>query len=123
MVIARNRATKQSHGKAMLCISLTNATNTTLYTGVTGGLQKRVLEHKEKLTPGFTKGYNINKLVYYECETDVYSVISREQHIKAGSREKKITLIESIHQDWRDLYGELRDCFAALAMTPHYSHA
>ena len=95
------------HEKQFCVYIMTNKTNTTLYAGVTSGLKKRVWEHKEKLTPGFTKKYNINKLAYYEICGDAYFAISREKQIKSGSRKKKIKLIESINKDWRDLYDEL----------------
>jgi putative endonuclease len=86
---------------------MTNKRNTVLYTGVTSNLIKRVYEHKEKLVKGFTKKYNINKLVYYEVFDDITNAISREKQIKAGSRKKKIELIESINKEWKDLYPEL----------------
>jgi len=86
---------------------MTNVRNTTLYTGVTNDLRKRVHEHKEKLVEGFTKRYNIAKLVYYEMCTDIESAITREKQIKAGSREKKIKLVNSMNREWRDLYEEL----------------
>ena len=83
---------------------LTNKNKSTLYTGVTNDLVRRVYEHKNKLCQGFTKKYNIDKLVYYESCIDPISAISREKQIKAGSRKKKITLIESMNVDWLDLY-------------------
>jgi putative endonuclease len=86
---------------------MTNRHNTVLYTGVTSNLKKRVYEHKEKLIEGFTKRYNVAKLVYYETYDEVYSAIAREKQIKAGSRQKKIALIESMNKEWRDLYEEL----------------
>jgi putative endonuclease len=86
---------------------MTNRHNTVLYTGVTSNLKKRVYEHKEKLIEGFTKRYNVAKLVYYETYDEVYSAIAREKQIKAGSRQKKIALIESMNREWRDLYEEL----------------
>ncbi len=86
---------------------LTNKWNTTLYTGVTNNLKKRVYEHKMKVVDGFTKKYNLNKLVYYEIFTDIYNAIAREKQIKAGSRQKKIDLINGINPEWRDLYDEL----------------
>jgi len=89
---------------------MTNKGNSTLYTGVTGGLEGRVLQHKKKEVEGFTKRYNINKLVYYEEYQYIQDAISREKQIKAGSRIKKVNLIESINPDWKDLtqgwYGE-----------------
>jgi len=86
---------------------MTNAGNTALYTGVTGDLVKRVYAHKEKLVEGFTKRYNTTKLVYYEICSDIEGAILREKQIKAGSREKKIKLIDSMNKEWRDLYEEL----------------
>ncbi|MCC5645848.1 GIY-YIG nuclease family protein [Nostoc sp. CHAB 5824] len=86
---------------------MTNNYNTVLYTGVTNNLQRRVYEHKEKIVEGFTKKYNITKLVYYEVFEDAYTAISREKQIKAGSRQKKIDLVNSINQEWRDVYNEL----------------
>jgi len=86
---------------------MTNPTNTVLYVGVTRDLIKRVYEHKAKLVNGFTKKYNIVKLVYYEVLEDIENAISREKQIKAGSREKKVLLINSMNGEWRDLYDEL----------------
>ncbi|MBI4654647.1 MAG: GIY-YIG nuclease family protein [Nitrospirae bacterium] len=86
---------------------MTNKNNTALYTGVTNDLKRRIYEHKNKLVEGFTKKYNITKLVYYEISRDVESAILREKQIKGGSRAKKIKLIESVNREWRDLYDEL----------------
>ena len=94
-------------GKQYYIYILTNKNNTVLYTGVTSDLQKRVYEHKEKLVDGFTKRYNVTKLVYYEVCEEVYSAIAREKQIKAGSRQKKIALIEGRNEKWKDLYEEL----------------
>ncbi len=86
---------------------MTNQRNTTVYTGVTNSLKRRVYEHKEKLVGGFTKKYNITKLVYYEVFEDIENAILREKQIKGGSRQKKIELINSVNKEWRDLYEEL----------------
>ena len=86
---------------------MTNAKHTALYTGVTNDLKRRVWEHKEKFVEGFTKRYHIELLIYYEMCGDVISAISREKQIKAGSRQKKIKLVNSMNKEWRDLYGEL----------------
>jgi putative endonuclease len=75
----------------------------TLYTGMTNDLTRRVYEHKQKLIPGFTQKYNITKLVYFEETSDVNAAISREKQIKGWLREKKITLIESMNPEWKDL--------------------
>ncbi len=86
---------------------MTNKNNKVIYTGVTNDLKRRVYEHREKLIDGFTKKYNVNKLVYFEFTSDINSAIQREKQIKAGSRKKKIDLINSINMDWKDLYDEI----------------
>lgn len=86
---------------------MTNKYHTVLYTGVTNDLKKRVWQHKEKLVEGFTKRYNVTKLVYYETSADVRSAIAREKQIKAGSRKKKLDLINRMNANWRDLYNDL----------------
>ncbi len=78
-----------------------------LYTGVTSELKKRIWEHREKLVDGFTKRYNVTKLVYYEIFADIRDAIAREKQIKAGSRQKKIDLINGLNPEWRDLYDDL----------------
>jgi putative endonuclease len=83
---------------------LTNASGRVLYTGVTSNLVERVYEHKEKMVDGFTKKYNVNKLVYYEASDSIESAIEREKQIKAGSRKKKIDLIRSMNPACKDLY-------------------
>ncbi len=88
---------------------MTNKWDTVLYTGVTNNLLKRGYEHKEKLVAGFTKKYNLTKLVYYEVFEDIENAISREKQIKGSLRQKKIQLIESINKEWRDLYTELEE--------------
>lgn len=82
---------------------MTNKNNTVLYTGVTNNLIRRVYEHKEKLIKGFTSKYNINKLVYFEETNNIEAAIKREKQIKAGSRQKKIDLINSMNHGWKDL--------------------
>jgi len=77
-----------------------------LYTGVTDNLERRVYEHKNKLLPGFSKRYNISRLVYYETCTDVRAAIAREKQIKGWLRRKKIDLIESVNSTWDDLSAE-----------------
>ncbi|MBI2849672.1 MAG: GIY-YIG nuclease family protein [Chloroflexi bacterium] len=86
---------------------MTNHKNSVLYTGVTNDLQRRVYEHKNKLLEGFTKRYNLNRLVYFECGEDIGGAISREKQIKGSSRQDKINLIESMNRDWHDLSNEL----------------
>ncbi|PKN69293.1 MAG: excinuclease ABC subunit C [Deltaproteobacteria bacterium HGW-Deltaproteobacteria-12] len=86
---------------------MTNKNNSVLYTGVTNELVRRVYEHKNKLVEGFTKKYNVDKLVFYEVCEDINSAIVREKQIKGGSRGKKIKLIEDMNREWNDLYEAL----------------
>lgn len=86
---------------------LTNLRNTVLYTGITNNLVKRTYEHKNKLADGFSKKYNLNRLVYFEIFNDPRSAIEREKQIKGGSRQKKINLIEQTNPGWKDLYEEI----------------
>ena len=86
---------------------LANKRNGTLYTGVTSNLVKRINEHKEKSVAGFTKKYNCNILAYYELFSSMPEAIEKEKKIKAGSRVKKLKLIESINPTWKDLYFDI----------------
>jgi len=81
---------------------MTNKSKTP-YTGVTNNLMRRVAEHKQQLLPGFTSKYKISKLVYYETFSDVRDAIAAEKQIKGWLRQKKISLIESINPEWKDL--------------------
>jgi len=104
-------ATKQSKtvvmDKQYYIYIMTNAKHTTLYTGVTNDLKRRVWEHKAKFVEGFTKQYHVDMLIYYEVCGDAYNAISREKQIKSGSRKKKIELVNNMNREWRDLYEEL----------------
>jgi putative endonuclease len=86
---------------------LTTQANTVLYTGVTNDIVRRVYEHKQHFVPGFTRRYNVDKLVYYEATEDVTSAIAREKQIKHYSRNKKIKLITDFNKEWQDLYNSL----------------
>ena len=86
---------------------LASRRNGTLYTGVTSDLLKRVWQHKQDLVEGFSKEYQTHMLVYFELHETMYDAIAREKQIKAGSRAKKLQLIESVNPEWRDLYDEL----------------
>jgi putative endonuclease len=81
---------------------LTNKSGT-LYTGVTGKLRGRAWQHKTKQVEGFTKKYNIDRLIHYETFSDVWSAIAREKQIKGWVRRKKVDLIASMNPQWRDL--------------------
>ena len=93
--------------KMMFVYIMANPANTTLYTGVTNDLRRRVYEHRHKLVPGFSKRYNATRLVYYEVLEDPPSAILREKQIKGGSRAKKDDLIEGMNPGWSDLYEEI----------------
>lgn len=82
---------------------MTNYKNTVLYTGITNNITRRVFEHKNKLIPGFTAKYNINKLVYIEQFNNPSDAINNEKKIKGWIRKKKINLIESSNPKWDDL--------------------
>ena len=91
---------------------ITNNNHTVLYTGVTSNLTKRIKEHQDKRYQGsFSARYNVNKIVYYEAFQMIGDAISREKQIKAGSRAKKIALINSINEEWNDLYEEIVELF------------
>jgi len=86
---------------------LTNKWGTTLYTGVTSDLVKRIHQHKEKQADSFSRRYDLNKLVYFEVYEDIQYAIQREKQIKAGNRQKKIEMINNMNPDWKDLYSEI----------------
>ena len=86
---------------------LASSKNGTLYTGVTSDLVKRIWQHREDLVESFTKRYQVHALVYYELCDNMLGAIAREKQIKAGSRKKKILLIESNNADWLDLYATI----------------
>jgi putative endonuclease len=75
----------------------------TLYTGVTNDVLRRVQQHKQKTTAGFTSKYNVTRLVYCESTTDVHAALSREKQIKGWTRARKLALIESLNPKWQDL--------------------
>jgi len=81
---------------------MTNKTRT-IYTGVTNNLERRVVEHKCKLIPGFTSQYNLTRLVYFEVFGDIRAAIQREKQIKGWLRAKKVALIIAGNPAWRDL--------------------
>ena len=76
----------------------------TLYTGVTANLPRRAYEHREGLVKGFTAKYGCKLLVWYELHETIIDAIAREKQIKAGSRAKKLALIEALNPEWKDLY-------------------
>ncbi len=85
---------------------LTNWNHKVIYVGVTNNLQRRIYEHKSKAVKGFTKKYNLNKLVYFEEAGDVTAAITREKQLKKWRREKKNALVQSLNTEWKDLAVE-----------------
>ena len=86
---------------------MTNKPNGVLYTGVTRDLVKRVYEHKNNYTDGFTKKYHLHKLAYYESTNDIYEAITREKRLKKWRRQWKLDLINSFNPTWKDLYNNI----------------
>lgn len=86
---------------------LTNEYNTVLYIGVTSDIIKRIYEHKNKVIDGFSKKYNLNKLVYYEIYEDIVSAIEREKFLKGKGRKYKIDLINKMNPNLNDLYNDI----------------
>jgi len=86
---------------------VTNKGNSVLYIGVTSNLEGRIFEHRERLVEGFTKRYQVTKLIFYEDYPDPRSAIAREKQLKGWRREKKIALIEKQNPRWNDLFEEI----------------
>jgi putative endonuclease len=86
---------------------LSNRYDTVIYIGVTGDLVKRIWQHKQKEMDGFTKRYNVDKLVYYEEYAKIYDAIAREKQLKGWTRKKKENLIDTLNPQRRDLYKEI----------------
>ena len=91
------------HQKTYYVYILTNWNHKVMYIGVTNNLHKRIYQHKNKHIDGFTKKYNVNKLVYYESTEDVSSAITREKQLKGWTRNKKDNLVKMINPEWKDL--------------------
>ncbi len=91
------------------CVYITtNKINTVLYIGVTSNLPKRIYEHKNKLADGFTKKYNVDKLVYFEQTEDINSALRREKQLKNWKRIWKMELIDKNNPEWKDLSDTIR---------------
>ena len=86
---------------------LASKRNGTLYIGVTNDLIRRVYEHKNDLVDGYTKKYQVHKLVYFEETSDVYEALKREKYLKKWNRSWKLRLIKSFNPEWKDLYEDL----------------
>jgi len=86
---------------------LASKRNGTLYIGVTSDLVRRVYEHKHDFVEGFTRKYQVHRLVYYEQRQDIHAAIRRERRLKEWQRKWKLSLIESRNPNWRDLYSDI----------------
>ncbi len=86
---------------------LTNKNNNVFYTGVTSNLVKRIFEHKTKAVDGFSKRYNLTKLVYYEVSNNIENAIKKEKQIKNWHREWKINKIKETNPEFKDLYNDI----------------
>ena len=93
--------------KSYFVYILTNFEETTFYIGVTSNLQKRIWEHKNKIVEGFTKKYNVNRLVYYEQTEDVETALNREKQLKRWHRQWKINLIKEFNPEMKDLFESI----------------
>ena len=90
-------------------VYILSSKNKVLYVGMADVLARRIFEHKSGLVEGFTKKYNVDKLVYYESNPDLESAIKRENQLKNWHKQWKINLIEEKNKDWKDLYPEIAD--------------
>lgn len=89
------------------CVYITSSVSGVLYIGVTSNLKNRAWQHKHKIVKGFTKKYNVGKLVYFEQTENIISALEREKQLKKWSRIKKIKLIEKMNPGWKDLCNDL----------------
>jgi putative endonuclease len=93
--------------KAFFVYMLASAPNGTIYIGVTSDLPKRIWQHREGLTGGFTQKYGVKNLVWFEPHADAATAIQREKQLKRWNRAWKIALIEQGNPEWRDLYDQI----------------
>jgi putative endonuclease len=103
--MAKVASQKASMQKQFYVYILASRRNGTLYTGVTSNLVKRVWQHRNGEIEGFTKKYDVKRLVYYETHQTAEPAIKREKQIKKWNRQWKLRLIEEDNPDWKDLYG------------------
>ena len=86
---------------------LASRPNGTLYTGVTSDLIRRIWEHKNDLIDGFSRRYGVLSLIYHELHDSMESAIAREKQLKAGSRQRKLALIQAQKPNWKELYDDV----------------
>jgi putative endonuclease len=123
MITASDQPMRQTRlmrkAKSFYVYIMTNRTRShVLYTGVTGNLPRRVLEHKNKLAECFTSRYNLTRLVYYEHFSYPDAAIDREKEIKGWRRNRKLALVESMNPSWYDLAAEWQDVYKPVDRTP-----
>lgn len=95
-------------GKVCVVYIMTNRSNSVLYTGVTSNLPKRVWEHKNGvISSSFTCRYRVHKLVWFETTSNIMAAIQREKEIKGDSRKNKLSLINRMNPEWKDLAIEI----------------
>ena len=94
-------------GVAYYVYILASRRNGTLYVGVTNDLVRRVYEHRSRAVPGFTRRYEVDRLVWFEAHAEITAAIQREKSLKRWLRRWKIDLIECANPTWRDLYDEI----------------
>jgi putative endonuclease len=99
---------RDEHGSGTFYVYVLASISRTLYVGVTNDLERRIAEHVQGVTPGFTARYHVKRLVYFEACRDIETAIAREKQLKGWRREKKIRLIESVNPSWSDLAEEGR---------------
>ena len=104
------------------CVYILASRSRNLYTGVTGNLETRMVEHRQGLIPGFTTRYRIFRLVYFEFFTDISAAIAREKEIKASRREKKILLIKRNNPTWADLAEKLPHQYQTMQLPKQIPH-
>jgi putative endonuclease len=106
--LAREPGIQQQNGLYVFYVYLlASRKQGTLYLGVTKDLVRRIYQHREKLTPGFSSRYDVRRLVWFEVYDDPVNAIEREKEIKKWRRSWKIALIEKDNPDWKDLYPEI----------------
>lgn len=103
--------------KAGFVYIITNKNHTTFYIGVTSNLPSRISDHRNRrFRSSFSAMYNLNKLVYWEAFQEIGDAIGREKQLKAGSRQKKISLINAFNPEWKDLYDEVQEQFGDMGL-------
>ena len=108
--------------KHTYCVYILASRSRNLYTGVTGNLQQRMIEHRQGLVPGFTTRYRIFRLVYVEQFGSIHAAIAREKQIKGWRREKKIWLVERRNPTWEDLAERLSNHYSSLQLQNQIPH-